>query len=97
MNTYTKEDIANLEYSLKMMKEGYDEVSLSDLTQEILDELKVLHREIVKVFREEQGEDYIPYNMPLIGDASTNFLNDFFKELLTASEGLVIIAKSRRV
>jgi hypothetical protein len=96
MNTYTKEDIANLEYSLKMMKEGYDEVSLSDLTQEILDELKVLHREIVKVFKEEQGEDYIPYNMPLIGDASINFLNDFFKELLTASEGLVIIAKSRR-
>jgi len=98
MKMFTAEEIAQLDKSLEMLKQGHKEVRLEDLTQDNLDELKELYDLIVGEFiNVTDGKDYEGVIFPPIEKLTACELESILNTLENASSGLVIIAKSRRI
>jgi len=98
MKMYTAEEIAQLDKSLEMMKQGHKEVRLEDLTQANLDELKELYDLIVGEFiNATEGKNYDGVIIPPIEKLTASELESILNTLENASFGLVVIAKSRRI
>ena len=95
MKKFTQEEINEIKNNLDTMKSGYDDIKLSDLNQNNLNEFIELFNLLVSEYAATQGRE--SKNLPniLLDEIDNETFLNLVKIMIEASEGLYEVAKSR--